>query len=126
MFTGTSVTGVVESAGNMGGYGNAVVIKHGNGHSTVYAHLSKMLVRRGQSVSQGQTLGLVGATGWATGPHLHFEFRVNGIHQDPLTMARQAETQPVSAEMKPSFDGAANQVRLALAAASSMQRSSAE
>ena len=54
--------GVVESAGNMGGYGNAVVIRHNNGHSTVYAHLSKMLVKRGQSVAQGQTVGMVGET----------------------------------------------------------------
>jgi murein DD-endopeptidase MepM/ murein hydrolase activator NlpD len=84
--TGTPVrsigTGVVESAGNMGGYGKAVVVKHHNGHSTVYAHLSQMLVKRGQSVAQGQSIGKVGATGWATGPHLHFEFRVNGKHQD--------------------------------------------
>jgi len=75
--------GVVESAGSMGGYGNAIVIKHSNGHSTVYAHLSKMVVRRGQTVSQGQSIGLVGATGWATGPHLHFEFRFMGEPIDP-------------------------------------------
>ncbi len=102
--------GVVESAGVMGGYGNAVVVKHNNGHSTVYAHLSKMLVKRGQSVSQGQTLGLVGATGWATGPHLHFEFRVNGKHQDPLSLARQSETIPVPAHARGRFDIQAKEV----------------
>ena len=87
--------GVVSFAGVQGGYGNVVFIKHRNGHETVYAHLSKINVRVGQSVSQGATIGLVGATGWATGPHLHFEFRVNGVHQDPMTIARQSETVPV-------------------------------
>jgi len=94
----------------MGGYGNAVVIKHSNGHSTVYAHLSKMLVKRGQNVNQGQTIGLVGATGWATGPHLHFEFRVNGKHQDPLLLARQSETIPVPTHARDRFDVQAKEV----------------
>jgi murein DD-endopeptidase MepM/ murein hydrolase activator NlpD len=123
--TGTAVraigVGVVESAGTMGGYGNAVVLKHANGHSTVYAHLSQMLVKRGQSVAQGQTIGKVGETGWATGPHLHFEFRVNGKHQDPLLMARKSETIPVSAQARPAFDQLAKQVSQQLAAASLAQ-----
>jgi len=110
--------GVVESAGNMGGYGNAVVVKHSNGHATVYAHLSKMLVRRGQSVSQGQTLGLVGATGWATGPHLHFEFRVNGVHKDPQQLARQSESIPVPAYARDQFNRQASDVAKQLASAS--------
>ena len=111
-------TGVVESARNIGGYGNAVVVKHHNGHSTVYAHLSQILVKRGQSVAQGQSIGKVGATGWATGPHLHFEFRVNGKHQDPLVMARKSETVPVSAQARPAFDQMAKQVSQQLASAS--------
>jgi len=111
-------TGVVESAGNLGGYGNAVVVKHHNGHSTVYAHLSQMLVKRGQSVGQGQSIGKVGATGWATGPHLHFEFRVNGKHQDPLVMARKSESLPVTAHARPAFDQLAKQVGQQLASAS--------
>ncbi|MSQ65881.1 MAG: M23 family metallopeptidase [Limnohabitans sp.] len=110
--------GVVKSAGNIGGYGNAVVIKHNNGHSTVYAHLRKMLVRRGQSVSQGQTVGLVGATGWATGPHLHFEFRVNGAHKDPQLLARQSESVPVPAFARDQFNRQAADVSRQLAAAS--------
>ncbi len=125
--TGTPVRaiglGVVESAGTMGGYGNAVVVKHANGHSTVYAHLSQMSVRRGQSVTQGQAIGKVGATGWATGPHLHFEFRVNGKHQDPLMMARQSESIPVSAQARPAFAQLAQQVSRQLAAASLAQSS---
>jgi len=111
-------TGVVESAGNIGGYGNAVVVKHHNGHSTVYAHLSQILVKRGQSVAQGQSIGKVGATGWATGPHLHFEFRVKGKHQDPLVMARKSESVPVSAQARPVFDQMAKQVSQQLASAS--------
>jgi len=108
--------GVVESAGNKGGYGNAVVVKHNNGHSTVYAHLSKVLVKRGQSVAQGQTIGLVGATGWATGPHLHFEFRVNGRHQDPMQLARQSETIPVPAHARERFKLQAKEVAQQLTA----------
>ena len=102
--------GVVESAGNKGGYGHAVVVKHNNGHTTLYAHLSKVLVKRGQSVTQGQTIGLVGATGWATGPHLHFEFRVNGRHQDPMQLARQSETIPVPAHARERFNLQAKEV----------------
>jgi murein DD-endopeptidase MepM/ murein hydrolase activator NlpD len=109
--------GVVESAGSMGGYGNAVVIKHSNGYSTVYAHLSKLLVKRGQNVNQGQTIGLVGATGWATGPHLHFEFRVNGKHQDPLLLALQSETVPVPAHARDRFDIQAKEVAQQLSTA---------
>ena len=110
--------GTVENAGNMGGYGNAVVIKHNNGHATVYAHLSKVLVRRGQSVSQGQSVGLVGATGWATGPHLHFEFRVNGVHKDPQQLARQSESVPVPSYARDQFNRQATDVAKQLASAS--------
>ena len=83
--------GVATFASVQGGYGNVVIIKHRNEHKTVYAHLSKINVRVGEKVSQGQTIGLVGSTGWSTGPHLHFEFRVNGVHQDPVTIAKQSD-----------------------------------
>lgn len=108
--------GVVETAGMQGGYGNVVVVKHKNGHSTVYAHLSKILVKRGQSLVQGQTIGLVGATGWATGPHLHFEFRVNGKHQDPLLIARQSEPIMVSPHARQRFNLQAKDVASQLSA----------
>ena len=111
-------TGVVQSAGNMGGYGNAVVVKHNNGHTTLYAHLSKMLVKPGQSVAQGQAVGRVGATGWATGPHLHFEFRVNGVHKDPVILARQSESVPVPVHARDEFNRQASQVARQLASAS--------
>ncbi len=118
--------GVVAFAGSQNGYGNVVFVQHRNGHETVYAHLSKISVTRGQSVSQGQTIGLVGATGWATGPHLHFEFRVNGMHQDPMTIARQSETVPVSAAALPLFKQLANTVTLELQAAASLTQTRAE
>ena len=76
--------GRVISAGWKGGYGRAVVIKHGHNISTLYAHMSryKKGIRAGTKVKQGQTIGYVGQSGLATGPHLHYEFRVNGIQRD--------------------------------------------
>jgi len=73
---------VLVSAG--GGYGNYVVIRHDNGHETLYAHLSEVWVVQGQWVAQGESIGAVGSTGWSTGPHLHFEVRVGGAAVDPL------------------------------------------
>ncbi len=119
--TGTPVRavgdGVVETAGAQGGYGNVVFIRHRNNHVTVYAHLSRIHVRRGQRVEQGQTIGAVGATGWATGPHLHYEFRINGRHENPLTVARRSEAIPVSPAARPAFNRMAEQARRQLAAA---------
>ncbi|MBC7435588.1 MAG: M23 family metallopeptidase [Bdellovibrionales bacterium] len=128
--TGTAVRsvgdGVVDFAGVQNGFGNVVMVKHNGNNTTVYAHLSKIGVQKGQRVSQGQTLGGVGSTGWATGPHLHFEFRVNGMHQDPLVLARQSEATPVSAAAKPAFDKLAAAFRLQLSAAGSLQQASAQ
>lgn len=83
--------GVVDFAGRQNGYGNVVVVRHAGGKETLYAHLSRVDVRKGQRVEQGARLGAVGATGWATGPHLHFEFRVSGQHRDPRQLARASE-----------------------------------
>ncbi len=129
--TGTAVRtvgdGVVEFAGVQNGFGNVVFVKHRNQHVTVYAHLSRIDVRQGQSVEQGQTLGAVGATGWATGPHLHFEFRVNGVHQDPQTIVAQSEAAaPVSAASRPAFDRLAANMRVQLSAAALIEQASAE
>ena len=84
--TGTPVVaageGTVIRAGRAGGYGNLVEIRHKNGITTRYAHLSRILTHRGDRVSQGELIGKVGATGLASGPHLHYEFRVNGVAKD--------------------------------------------
>ncbi len=86
--TGTPIwaaaAGTVIWASWRGGYGNCVVVDHGNGLATLYAHASAILVSVGQRVSQGQTVALVGSTGNSSGPHLHFEVRVNGVAVDPL------------------------------------------
>lgn len=128
--TGTPVRsvgqGIVDVAGVQGGFGNVVMVKHANGHSTVYAHLSKINVRKGQSVAQGQTVGLVGSTGWATGPHLHFEFRVKGQHKDPMTMARLSSAVEISATARDQFKRHAAAAKLELAAAASLQNTNAQ
>jgi murein DD-endopeptidase MepM/ murein hydrolase activator NlpD len=80
-----AAAGTVIYAGWMQGYGNLVVLDHGNGISTAYAHASAILVSVGQTVGQGDEVSLVGATGHATGPHLHFEVRVNGVAVDPFS-----------------------------------------
>lgn len=81
--------GVVDFAGVKGGYGNVVEVRHSGGVTTLYAHLSGFAsnARKGSRVSQGQTIGYVGATGWATGPHLHYEFKISGQHQNPMRVA---------------------------------------
>jgi murein DD-endopeptidase MepM/ murein hydrolase activator NlpD len=79
-----AAAGTVIHSGWLGGYGNLVVIDHGNGLSTAYAHATSLLVGVGQSVAQGETVSLVGSTGNSSGPHLHFEVRVNGQAVDPL------------------------------------------
>jgi len=80
--------GKIELAGTQNGYGNTVVIRHGDAYSTLYAHMSKFAknIGRGKAVQQGQLIGYVGKSGLATGPHLHYEFRINNVHHDPLTV----------------------------------------
>ncbi len=96
--------GVVASLGNMTGYGNVVVIKHAGRFSTAYGHLSRFAhnLHRGQSIKQGEVIGYVGMTGWATGPHLHYEFRVDGKQRNPLRVALP-DSSPISNEQMPAF-----------------------
>jgi len=79
------LAGRVVFAGPLGAYGLAVIIDHGDGFNTLYAHASQLLVNPGQSVTAGQTIAQIGQTGDATGPHLHFETRVDGQPRDPMT-----------------------------------------
>ena len=109
--TGTRVRatadGVVDFAGQQGGYGNVVILRHHGGITTAYAHLSGFAsdMRRGSRVTQGDTVGFVGASGWATGPHLNYEFRVNNQHRNPLTVAMPA-AEPVPTERMVAFTAA--------------------
>ncbi|MGI4720591.1 MAG: peptidoglycan DD-metalloendopeptidase family protein [Janthinobacterium lividum] len=103
--TGTPIRavadGVIDFAGNSGGYGNQVVLKHWSKYSTAYAHMSRIApgVRKGAKVSQGQVIGYVGSTGWSTGPHLHYEFRVAGQAQDPNRFKSLAQQPLTPAEL---------------------------
>lgn len=84
--------GVVEFIGTKGGYGKAIVLRHQGRYTTLYGHLSAFArgLRQGSRVTQGDVIGLVGATGLASGPHLHYEFRINEVHQNPLAMVLPA------------------------------------
>lgn len=106
--------GVVAFSGWQNGFGNVVIVEHSKDRETVYAHLSRIDVKRGERVEQGERIGAVGATGWATGPHLHFEFRVNGEHRDPLILARQAETMALDATLRPQFTALAERMQVKL------------
>jgi murein DD-endopeptidase MepM/ murein hydrolase activator NlpD len=100
--------GVVEFAGrDHNGYGNLVVLRHPSRTTTWYGHLSGFAggIRQGARVSQSQVIGYVGATGLATGPHLHYEFRVNGVHQNPLRVVVPAAP-PIDREEMPVFEAA--------------------
>ncbi len=106
--TGTPVRttgdGTISFRGNNGGYGKLIEIKHSEDYSTRYAHLSryKKDLKVGDKVSQGEIIGYVGRTGRATGPHLHYEFRVNGMHTNPLTVKLPA-AKPIYEKEKDSF-----------------------
>lgn len=90
--TGTPILatgdGKVDFVGTKGGYGRTVILSHGGKYTTLYAHMSryKKGIRTGKRVKQGQTIGYIGSSGLATGPHLHYEFRVHGVHRNPLTV----------------------------------------
>ena len=99
--------GVVTFVGQQTGYGNVIMLKHDGRYSTVYAHLSRFAAetRQGERIRQGETIGYVGQTGWATGPHLHYELRVDGEPRDPMTVALPMAT-PVSDPQRAAFAAA--------------------
>ena len=112
--------GQIEFAGQQNGYGNVVQIVHGNGRSTLYAHLSRIDVKKGQRVEQGQRIGAVGSTGWSTGPHLHFEFRVNGRHEDPQRIAKASEAVALAPEASVEFSALSQSLQAQLSVAESL------
>jgi murein DD-endopeptidase MepM/ murein hydrolase activator NlpD len=111
-FAAPSGTGILATAdgkvsfvGAKNGYGNVVEIKHHESYSTLYAHLSRFgKIHVGEKIRQGEVLGYVGRTGLATGPHLHYEFKIAGVHNDPMTVAPLS--QPMTAALRPAFDKA--------------------
>jgi len=112
--TGTPIKaagdGKVVFRGTKGGYGKTVILQHGGNISTLYAHMSRFAKpRNGSRVRQGQVIGYVGATGLATGPHLHYEYRLNGVHQNPRTV-KLPDADPLDAKHMPAFQATAEQL----------------
>jgi len=117
----STADGIVSYAGTNGGYGKMIVLRHGDKYSTAYGHLSRFAtdITVGKRIEQGQTIGYVGMTGLATGPHLHYEFRINGVHHNPLTVELpkamgipreeiadfKAQTQPLLAQLETAKTG---------------------
>ncbi len=101
--------GVVSVVGKQGGYGNVIMVNHQGRYTTVYGHLSRFALglHKGQHVAQGEVIGYVGMTGLATGPHLHYEFRVNGRQQDPLHIALP-DAKPIDSSYLAAFQPVAN------------------
>jgi murein DD-endopeptidase MepM/ murein hydrolase activator NlpD len=122
----TIADGVVTFAGWQRGYGNTIEVRHRDNQTTLFGHLSRIDVRAGQKVAQGDFIGAVGSTGLSTGPHLHFEFRDNGVHQDPLAIARRSENIPISPVARARFEAVAQSMRQQLDAAATVQQASAQ
>jgi len=124
--TGTPIhataDGVVEFAGWKNGYGNTVIIKHRSKISTLYGHQSRLAegITAGTRVAQGQLIGYVGSTGWSTGAHLHYEFRINDKPVDPLSVA-MPESQPIEPAMREAFALATSPYRQQLQVLASFQ-----
>ncbi len=113
--TGTSIKaagdGTVIFKGRKGGYGRTVIIQHGHNYQTLYAHMSRYhsRVKQGTKVKQGQIIGYVGRSGVATGPHLHYEFRVNGHHKNPLSV-KLPDSSPIDRRYRHAFNQQAQQL----------------
>lgn len=106
--TGTPIKaagdGKIIQRAQKGGYGNTVIIQHAQGYTTLYGHLSRYAktIKKGSLVEQGEVIGYVGQSGLATGPHLHYEFRVNGVHRDPLTV-KLPDSMPIDKRYRADF-----------------------
>jgi murein DD-endopeptidase MepM/ murein hydrolase activator NlpD len=117
--TGTGVKAtadaIVDFVGVKGGYGNVVILRHQSKYTTLYGHLSGFGrgIRTGSRVAQGDTIGYVGSTGLATGPHLHYEFRINDVHMDPLKVA-MPDAPPITSDRRAAFDAIARPLGMRL------------
>ena len=129
--TGTPIKatgdGRIEYAGRKGGYGRAVIVRHGNKYTTLYAHMSKFAkgVKSGKTVHQGQVIGYVGSSGLATGPHLHYEFQVRGVHRNPLKV-ELPKSAPIAAEYLQDFKDQTRELALQLDSLANTQITSNE
>ncbi len=105
--------GTIDFVGQQRGYGNVVVVKHDGRHMTLYAHLNQFAagLQPGSPVRQGEVIGTVGQTGWATGPHLHFEFHIDGQHVDPMAVVAQEPVRTLTGEDRSRFGALAGQYR---------------
>ena len=112
--------GTVEFAGWQNGFGNVIEVRHAGSKSTLYAHLSRIDVKKGDRVEQGRIIGAVGNTGWSTGPHLHFELKVDGVHHDPITIAKASEAVKLDPADLERFARVAGSVRVKLDVAASL------
>jgi murein DD-endopeptidase MepM/ murein hydrolase activator NlpD len=105
--------GVVDYIGQQRGYGNVVIVRHDARHMTLYAHLHQFSdgLQPGSQVRQGESVGTVGQTGWATGPHLHFEFHIDGQHVDPMAVVAQEAQRPLAGDERARFSSVVAQHR---------------
>ena len=104
-------SGKIIFRGTKGGYGRTAILQHGTRYSTLYAHMSRHArgLKTGSRVQQGQVIGYIGKSGLATGPHLHYEFRINGVHRNPLTVDLPA-AEPIEARYRQDFESTAEQL----------------
>ena len=119
--------GRIEFAGRKGGYGKTIIVRHGSTYTTLYAHMSKFAkgVKNGKAVRQGQIIGYVGSTGLATGPHLHYEFRVRGVHRNPLKV-ELPKAAPIASEYLSDFKNQTRDLALKLNRLGTTQIASSE
>ena len=117
----TTGNGTIKYAGRRNGCGNEIVIQHTNDYSTRYCHLDKFHsgIKKGKKVLQGETIGYVGSTGLATGPHLHYEFKIGNKHIDPIKL-KLPSAEPIGNNLKSDFDTLVNNNKLMLSKLKSM------
>jgi murein DD-endopeptidase MepM/ murein hydrolase activator NlpD len=123
----STANGKIVHRGKKGGYGNTIIVQHGSKYSTLYAHLSKYRsgLKEGSRVKQGQVIGYIGSTGLATGPHLHYELRVNGVHRDPLNV-KLPGAEPLEKKYLDDFNTQANTLLARLDLVRNVQVASSE